>query len=158
MNINEIKELIKLIDSTDLDYVKLEDGSLKLEVCRNNSSHKSNHSNQVQNNTLVSDFQEVTVEKDDIRDNKEINTVNDDNLYIISAPLMGTFYGSPNPDLESFVNVGDIVEEGQTLCILEAMKLMNEINSEVNGEIIEILVKNEELVEYNQPLFKIKPM
>jgi len=71
---------------------------------------------------------------------------------------MGTFYGSPNPDLESFVNVGDIVEEGQTLCILEAMKLMNEINSEVNGEIIEILVKNEELVEYNQPLFKIKPM
>ncbi|EQG03419.1 biotin carboxyl carrier protein of acetyl-CoA carboxylase [Clostridioides difficile 6041] len=71
---------------------------------------------------------------------------------------MGTFYDSPSPDADSFVKVGDVVEEGDTLCILEAMKLMNEITSEIKGEIIEVLVSNEELVEYNQPLFKIKPL
>ena len=71
---------------------------------------------------------------------------------------MGTFYASPNPDADNFVKVGDIVNKGETLCILEAMKLMKEITSEIKGEIIEVLTKNEELVEYNQPLFKIKPI
>ncbi len=81
-----------------------------------------------------------------------------ENLSVVVAPLMGTFYDSPSPDADSFVKVGDVVEEGDTLCILEAMKLMNEITSEIKGEIIEVLVSNEELVEYNQPLFKIKPL
>ena len=81
-----------------------------------------------------------------------------DNLYIVKAPLVGTFYPSPSPNEKSFVNIGDIVKEGDKLCILEAMKLMNEINSEIEGEIVEILVENEELVEYNQPLFKIRPL
>jgi len=157
MNINEVKELIKLIDSTSLDYVKLENDSLKLEVSRNNNTVEKTQNTVIREDKKESACKEITVEKE-IRDNNEIKTENDDNLYIISAPLMGTFYGSPNPDSENFVKIGDVIEEGQTLCILEAMKLMNEINSEVNGEIVEILVKKEELVEYNQPLFKIKPM
>ena len=158
MNINEVKELIKLIDSTSLDYVKLENDSLKLEVSRNSNTVEKTQNNVIREDKKESACKEITVEKEEIRDNNEIKTENDDNLYIISAPLMGTFYGSPNPDSENFVKIGDVIEEGQTLCILEAMKLMNEINSEVNGEIVEILVKKEELVEYNQPLFKIKPM
>ncbi len=71
---------------------------------------------------------------------------------------MGTFYTSPGPEKDVFVNTGDIVNEGDTLCIVEAMKLMNEITSDVYGEIVEILVRNEELVEYNQPLFKIRAL
>ncbi len=74
----------------------------------------------------------------------------------ITSPIVGTFYSSSNPASEAFVKVGSSVEEGQVVCILEAMKLMNEIESELNGEIVEILVKNEDMVEFGQKLFKVR--
>ena len=79
-----------------------------------------------------------------------------ENLYIVKSPMVGTFYSSPSPDKDAFVRVGDKVNASSILCIIEAMKLMNEIESEVNGTIKEILVKDGEMVEYGQPLFKIK--
>ena len=75
---------------------------------------------------------------------------------IVKSPIVGTFYAAPGSDKPSFVTVGDKVKEGDTLCIVEAMKIMNEIPSPYNGEIAEIYVVNEEFVEYGQPLFKIK--
>ncbi|MCL2771860.1 MAG: acetyl-CoA carboxylase biotin carboxyl carrier protein [Oscillospiraceae bacterium] len=75
---------------------------------------------------------------------------------IIKAPLIGTFYASPSPDSEAYVKVGDKVEKGMVLCIIEAMKIMNEIESETNGEIAEILAKTGDVVEYGQPLFRLK--
>jgi acetyl-CoA carboxylase biotin carboxyl carrier protein len=72
------------------------------------------------------------------------------------SPMVGTFYAQPAPDKPPFVKVGDKVKKGQTICIIEAMKLMNEIESEYDGEILEVLVKNEEMVEYGQPLFLIR--
>ena len=75
---------------------------------------------------------------------------------VITSPLVGTFYSSSSPDAESFVKVGDRVEKGQTLGIVEAMKLMNEIESEVDGVIAEVLVKNGEMVDYGKPLFRVK--
>ena len=74
---------------------------------------------------------------------------------VITSPLVGTFYSSSSPDAESFVKVGDRVEKGQTLGIVEAMKLMNEIESDYSGTVAEILVNNQEGVEYGQPLFRI---
>lgn len=74
----------------------------------------------------------------------------------IVSPMVGTFYVSSSPDKPAFVKIGDKVKKGQTICIIEAMKLMNEIESEHDGEIAEILVDNEEMVEYGQPLFLIK--
>ena len=74
----------------------------------------------------------------------------------ITSPIVGTFYSASNPAAEPFVKIGSTVEEGQVVCILEAMKLMNEIESELNGEIVEILVKNEEMVEFGQKLFKVR--
>lgn len=74
----------------------------------------------------------------------------------VKSPFVGTFYSSPGPDKPKFVNVGDKVKKGQTLCILEAMKIMNEIEADKAGEIVEICVENESLVEYGQVLFKIK--
>lgn len=74
----------------------------------------------------------------------------------IKSPFVGTFYASPAPDKGAYVKVGDKVSKGQTLCILEAMKIMNEIESDANGEIVEICVENESLVEYGQTLFKVR--
>ena len=75
---------------------------------------------------------------------------------IVKSPMVGTFYLKPAPDKEDFVKVGDKVKKGQVLCIIEAMKLMNEIESEYDGEIIEICSQNEEMVDYGKPLFRIK--
>lgn len=80
----------------------------------------------------------------------------DAGLHIIKSPFVGTFYSSPSPGKPVYVKVGDKVKVGQPLCVLEAMKIMNEIDSDINGEIVEICIDNESLVEYGQPLFKIK--
>jgi acetyl-CoA carboxylase biotin carboxyl carrier protein len=81
----------------------------------------------------------------------------DAGLHIIKSPFVGTFYGSPSPGKPNYVKVGDKVRAGQPLCVLEAMKIMNEIDADLAGEIVEICVENESLVEFGQPLFKIKP-
>ncbi|MEA5463350.1 acetyl-CoA carboxylase biotin carboxyl carrier protein [Leptothoe sp. PORK10 BA2] len=77
-------------------------------------------------------------------------------LYEITSPMVGTFYRSPAPDESPFVNTGDRIKSGQTVCIIEAMKLMNELEAEVSGEIVEILVQNAEPVEFGQPLMRVK--
>lgn len=78
-------------------------------------------------------------------------------LHVIKSPFVGTFYSAPSPGKPTYAKVGDKVKSGQPLCVLEAMKIMNEIDSDVNGEIIEICVDNESLVEFGQALFKIRP-
>jgi acetyl-CoA carboxylase biotin carboxyl carrier protein len=78
-------------------------------------------------------------------------------LHLVKSPIVGTFYGSPSPGSEAFVKIGSHVDVGQTLCIVEAMKLMNEIESEVSGEVLRIFAENGQPVEYGQPLFGIRP-
>jgi len=80
-----------------------------------------------------------------------------ENLHTLNSPIVGTFYRAPNPDADPFVQVGDPVEKGQVLCIVEAMKLMNEIESDVDGVVREIHPKNAQPVEYGEPLFAIEP-
>ncbi len=152
MNISEINELLKVIDKTNLGYVKLETNDLKLEVSKNINSDNEELFNEVKPTSREFNNEELV--------HTEIceTVILDEEITLIESPLMGTFYSSPGQNKEVFVNIGDIVNIGDTLCIVEAMKLMNEITSDVNGEIVEILVKNEELVEYNQPLFKIRPL
>ncbi len=80
-----------------------------------------------------------------------------EDLHLVKSPIVGTFYGSPSPGAEPFVKVGGHVDAGQTLCIVEAMKLMNEIESEVSGEVLRVFVDSGQPVEYGQPLFGIRP-
>jgi len=80
-----------------------------------------------------------------------------EDLFLAKSPIVGTFYASPSPGAEPFVKIGMHVDSGQTLCIVEAMKLMNEIESEVSGEVLRIFVENGQPVEYGQPLFGIRP-
>ena len=81
----------------------------------------------------------------------------DEGLHWVASPIVGTFYRAPNPDAEPYVKVGDIVHEGQTLCIVEAMKLMNEIESDVAGTIVKVLPDNAQPVEYGERLFAVRP-
>jgi len=80
-----------------------------------------------------------------------------EDLHLVKSPIVGTFYGSPSPGAEPFVKVGGHVDAGQTLCIVEAMKLMNEIESDVSGEVLRVFADNGQPVEYGQPLFGIRP-
>jgi acetyl-CoA carboxylase biotin carboxyl carrier protein len=80
-----------------------------------------------------------------------------DDMHLVKSPIVGTFYGAPSPGAEPFVKVGGFVETGQTLCIVEAMKLMNEIESDTSGEVLRVFVENGQPVEYGQPLFGIRP-
>ncbi len=147
MNINEIKELIMVIDKTSINKFDIEMKDLKLSIQKGDitTTHLISNVNDEAKKEII------TIDKEGI---EEFET--DDNTYIVNAPIMGTFYSASSPENGNFVNVGDKVENGDTLCILEAMKLMNEIECDVDGQIIEVLVENEELVEYGQPLFKIK--
>ena len=100
-------------------------------------------------NALTEDIKEEEVKE-------EVKEEEDSNLSIITSPMVGTFYSAASPDTPAFVKVGDIISKGKIICIIEAMKLMNEIESEYNGEIVECLIKDGDMVEYGQPLFKIK--
>jgi acetyl-CoA carboxylase biotin carboxyl carrier protein len=80
-----------------------------------------------------------------------------DDLHVIKSPIVGTFYAAPNPEAGPFVKLGDTVEAGQTVCIIEAMKLMNEIEADISGEVVRILVENGQPVEYGEPLFALRP-
>lgn len=86
----------------------------------------------------------------------EVKKPENENLFTVKSPMVGTFYRAPSPDSPPFVNIGDVVEPGKTLCIIEAMKIMNEIKSEVKGVIKEILVENAQAVEFNQPIIVIE--
>lgn len=147
MNMNEIKELLITIDKTNLGYVKLQNGNLNLEVCKNGIPNNSNQTSYTE--TVTNEIPE----KLNINIEEEVSNTN---IHTIKTPLMGTFYEASSPDSPPFVKVGDKVDTNTTLCIVEAMKLMNEITSDVCGEVVEVLVGNEDLVEYNQVLFKIK--
>ena len=96
---------------------------------------------------------EAPLVKEEVK--KEIEN-KEENYKIVKSPMVGTFYASSSPEKEPFAKVGDRIHKGQVLCIVEAMKLMNEIESEFDGEIVEICVNNEDIVEYGTPLFKIK--
>jgi acetyl-CoA carboxylase biotin carboxyl carrier protein len=84
-------------------------------------------------------------------------SVEDADLHSISSPIVGTFYRAPNPDADPYVKVGDFVEAGQTLCIVEAMKLMNEIESDISGTVVRVLPENAQPVEYGENLFLVRP-
>lgn len=147
MDYNEIKNLINDIGQSNVDEVNLEfpDG-IKISVKKNNQVIKEVVK---ENTTEIPENIKQTITT------KEIKEENED-FKVIKSPMVGTFYSKSAPTANPFVKVGDKVKKGQVLCILEAMKLMNEIESEYDGEIVEVCVKDDEMVEFGQSLFKIK--
>ena len=150
MNIKDLRDLILTIDKTSITKLDLELDNLKLSVSKEQVFVESK-GDIISRSVITSD----TSVQEEVSEVSIENNSNED-LYIVKAPIMGTFYSSSSPTEPPFVKVGDTINEGSTLCILEAMKLMNEVQSDVKGEIVEVLVKNEDLVEYDQPIFKIR--
>ena len=155
MKVNEIKELLLTIDKTNLTYVNLKDENFILVFSKGevpaNTKTAENKKEELKLTEVNSAYNETNEEEASVA-----LEVSNYNIHVIKAPIMGTYYEASGPESSTFVKVGDKVSKGDTLCIIEAMKLMNEINSDVDGEVVEILVSNEDLVEYNQAIFKIK--
>ena len=162
MDYKSIQELIKTMSESNLTTLEIESDDLKIKLGKeqiiktNGVINKDIEINGVEE--IQRDNNEVAIEiapKTEPKIEVEGKSV-EENLYIVKSPIVGTFYESSTPGSEAFVKVGSKISIGDTLCIVEAMKLMNDIASDVDGEIVEILVENEEMVEYGQELFKVR--
>lgn len=158
MDIKAIKELITVINKTEITEVEIEDKDFKIKISKNKNivapvqgvAYAEPVMPAVSQNNFDIERQgaETAVEEKSILD--------DEDVFVLRSPIVGTFYDSPSPDSDPFVKVGDKVKAGDVMCIVEAMKIMNEIKSEVDGTIIEILSDLEDVVEYNQPLMLVR--
>jgi len=157
MEVKEIIELMKAMSENGMTGFELAEGDWKLSMKREKkvvAAAQAPVVMQVPGQTMIQTA-DVTAMEQGSGETSEKKTSGISEK-VISCPLVGTFYSSPAPDAEDYVKVGDTVKKGQVIGIVEAMKLMNEIESEYDGIVEEILVKNEETVEYGQPLFRIR--
>ena len=152
MKIKEIQEIINFIKKSDLDDVSIETENIKIRVKKNNGNFTTIEQPKIVKTEIQPQPSPV---ENKVSEEKKEKTSN--NNIIIKSPMIGTFYRSPNPESDPFVNEGDSIKVGQTICIVEAMKLFNDIESEVSGKIVKILVDDNSPVEYDQPLFEVDP-
>ena len=158
MKAKEIQDLINFISETGLEEVNIETDQLKLKVKRSSPSHVT---------TVSAPAAPAPAAPAPVAAPAPAPVAAapataapapaGGNLSKIKSPMIGTFYRSSNPETPAFVNVGDVVKKGQVVCIIEAMKLFNEIESDVSGKIVEVLVDNANPVEFDQPLFVVDP-
>jgi acetyl-CoA carboxylase biotin carboxyl carrier protein len=161
LKIQEIREIIKLVDQSTLEeFVYEHEGSkiqLKKQVePKTVTTYVQNAVDPVAQPTAQPVQAAAPVKEAQPVVESKTETHSTDNLHKITSPMVGTFYASPSPDAGVYVSVGDKVKENTVVCIVEAMKLFNEIEAEVDGEIVEILAENGQLIEYGQPLFLVK--
>ncbi|HAA9018111.1 TPA_asm: acetyl-CoA carboxylase, biotin carboxyl carrier protein [Listeria monocytogenes] len=154
LSIDEIKQLIELIDESTLDEFELETKDSKILLKKN----KTVVAAAVQEAPIaITPAQAAPVaQAQTAAPQTEANTAEDASLEVITSPMVGTFYASASPEDANFVSVGSKVSAQSVVCIVEAMKLFNEITADIDGEIAEILVSSGELVEFGQPLFKVR--
>lgn len=154
MDLNLIKKLIKIVETSEIAEFEVEEGDLKVKISKNYSGSPvqtvfSNYTPPVQQAAPAAASHESSKPAAGDTEKKS-------NLHEVRSPIVGTFYRAPAPDADPYIQIGDSISQGSVLCIVEAMKLMNEIESDVSGKIIKILVENATPVEYNQPLFLVE--
>ncbi|THF75906.1 acetyl-CoA carboxylase biotin carboxyl carrier protein [Cohnella fermenti] len=158
--LSEIKELIKLVDQTSVQELEIENEGARLAIRKPGRTEVVNVQSAPVAHTYVQapPQQPATAPSQPAAEPEaKSESASRAGLHPIVSPMVGTFYRAPSPDAPSFVNAGDRVHEKTVVCILEAMKLMNPLEAEVKGEIVEILAENGQLVEFGQPLFLVKP-
>ena len=155
MKTKEIRDLIDFIAGTGLSEVKIETEELRLTVRREG---KVTRVVEAAAPAVPAPVPAAPAPASQPAAPAPESSSDDESRYVaIKSPMIGTFYRAPNPESDPFVNVGDKVKAGQTVCIIEAMKLFNEVESEVSGTIVKVLVENASPVEYDQPLFLVDP-
>lgn len=153
MKVKEIEGLIEFIAQSGLEEVRLETEQIKLSIKRNMPAPQQIVS-ELPNSLVLS----ATAPQDASLSAEGVGGELPQSTYVkFKAPMVGTFYQSPNPDAPPFVQVGDSIQKGQKLCVIEAMKLFNEIEADISGTLVKVLVDDASPVEYDQPLFLIKP-
>tara|TARA_Y100000748_G_scaffold164039_1_gene137241 strand:+ start:107 stop:565 length:459 start_codon:yes stop_codon:yes gene_type:complete len=152
MDLRKIKKLMELLEESGIAEIEVKEGEESIKLSRNIGSPIAPLQQMIQQpmtpQQQVPDVTSQVKDKSDDSSNQKRNTVN--------SPMVGTFYASASPESKPFVTIGQSVKKGDTLCILEAMKMMNQVQAESNGKILEILVDNAEPVEFDQPLFVIE--
>lgn len=153
MDIRKVKKLIEMLEESNLEEIEIQEGEESVRLVKNKAnnlvSNHPSHSSPAQTVEVAapsSDAHEQVVEE---------NTEDEDSGDLINSPMVGTFYASASPGSKPFISVGDHVSEGDVVCIVEAMKMMNEIKSEFSGKVLSINVENSQPVEYGQALFEI---
>lgn len=156
LDYNKIKELINEIDSSSIRVFELENDGFKLKLSKNYESKLKEISSkeEIEQDGIFNTIPKRELKESVVED--KINNSVDIDLKEVKSPLVGTFYSSSTPGGKPYVEVGSKVKKGDVLCIIEAMKIMNEITSEFDGEIVEILRKDEDIVEFGMTIFKIK--
>lgn len=148
---NKLKEIIYILENSDVNEIDVSFWGRRFRVVKS-AGVSVMEKPQVETTSLNAPLSDKSSEL-----SKSVSEPVDSNSKEVLSPMPGTFYSAPSPEADPFVKVGDSVKKGDTLCIIEAMKIMNEIEAESSGTISEIVINNGEPVEYNQPLFKIKP-
>ena len=146
MDIRKVKKLIEMLEDSNLEEIEIQEGEESVRLVKGNSHNQNLHTQSIsipQNNPIQEPPSEETAEEV----KEETNS--------IDSPMVGTFYASASPGAKPFISIGDIVSEGDVVCIVEAMKMMNEIKSEFSGKVLSVNVENSEPVEYGQSLFEI---
>jgi acetyl-CoA carboxylase biotin carboxyl carrier protein len=160
MNLKEVRELIELVSEKGIAEFEMERQGFRLRICRGKVNEAASQYIQpppVLVQSSVPALQEaVQTAAPPAQAATPAAAKAEDPANLITSPIVGTFYRSPSPDSPPFVEVGSRVKKGQVLCIIEAMKLMNEIESDIDGTIVEIFAQNAQPVEYGQPLFSFK--
>jgi acetyl-CoA carboxylase biotin carboxyl carrier protein len=158
--LSEIKELVRLVDSTSVHELEIENEGARLLIRKPGNTEvvtvQAAPATHTYTHAPIAEQPQQPVTAAPVPA-ADLAAPAADNLHRIVSPMVGTFYRASSPETPSYVNVGDRITEKSVVCILEAMKLMNELEAEVRGEIVEILVENGQLVEYGQPLFLVKP-
>lgn len=157
MDLEYIKKLVRLLDSTSLTSIEIEEDGKYIKLKKESKIPKlvttqiNPQSQIVENMNTISVPAKTETVKQETKEEKSSSK-----LHEIKSPIVGTFYRAPTPEADSYVRVGDKISVGSVMCIIEAMKLMNEIESDVAGKLIKILVENGTPIEYGQPLFLIE--
>ena len=158
MDFKQIQDLIKLINKSNIGELKIEQGDFKITIKQKEDKYISVASSSAPMQMMPAmPAQQQSLDAPAASAEKAASSIKEENLVTIKSPMIGTFYRKPSPDKPLFVEVGDDVQIGKVVCIIEAMKLFNEIESEVSGKVVKILVEDSTPVEYDQPLFLVDP-
>jgi acetyl-CoA carboxylase biotin carboxyl carrier protein len=149
MDLNLIKKLVRIVDTSEITDLEVEENGLRVKIAKKIRIAQSQPAASIQPSLQM---QSSPAAEAEVKKEAEVNK----NLHEVRSPIVGTFYRAPAPDADPYVQVGDTVSAGSVLCIVEAMKLMNEIESDISGKVVKILSENGRPVEYNQPLFLIQ--